>query len=105
MRTSRRLAVLRQQQAELVAAEPRDRVGRSQHVLQPPRELLEQRVADVVAQRVVDLLEAVDVHHHHRDPAAFAARRQDGLPDPVVEERPVREPGEPVVQRLVLVQL
>ena len=67
---------------------------------------LEQLVAGRVAERVVDLLEAIEVHHQR--PRAACRRRsawRDRLLDPVAEEHPVRQAGERVVQRLVLVQL
>ena len=53
---------VREQDAELVAAEAGDRVGVAQRALQPARDLLEQQVAHVVAERVVDLLEVVEIH-------------------------------------------
>jgi hypothetical protein len=55
--------------------------------------------------RVVDLLEAVEVHEDDREPAAVALRVPDGLADPLAEEQPVGQAGERVVQRLVLVEL
>ena len=40
----------------------------AQHALQPPAHLDQQAVAVVVAERVVDLLELVEVHHEQRRP-------------------------------------
>ena len=59
-------------------------------------------VAVVVAERVVDLLEAVEVHEHHREAAVAARRRRERLLDAVAEQRAVRQAGQGVVQRLVL---
>jgi hypothetical protein len=98
------LGFRRKQDAELVSPEAGDRVVRAQGVVETGRELFQQRIAGVVAERVVDLLEAVEVHHQHGDAAALALRRQDRLLDAVAEERAVREPGQRVVQRLVLVE-
>ena len=46
----------------------------AQRRLQPRAELLQQQVAAVVPERVVDLLEAVEVHEQHRDLAALVVR-------------------------------
>ena len=67
---------------------------------------LQQLVAGVVAERVVDLLEAVEVHDQHGHAAAVAAARPRGrVLDAVAEQRAVGQAGERVVQRLVLVEL
>ena len=62
-----RLAVgdVAQQDRELVAAEAGDRRGAAQHAVEPRADPLEQQVAVVVAERVVHVLEAVEVHQHH----------------------------------------
>ena len=59
---------VRGQDRELVAAEPGDGVPLAQRGHEPRADLLEQRVAAVVSERVVDLLEPVQVHHEHRPP-------------------------------------
>ena len=65
---------------ELVAAEPRDRVGRAHRVGQPGREREQHLVPGGVAGRVVDQLEAVEVEHEHRhvDALAVTARAPRG---------------------------
>ena len=85
--------------AELVAAESRDRVARPQRAGHPLRDRAQHGVTRGVAVRVVDLLEPVDVDHHHGDSLAVPARLSQRDVEPVVEERPVREPGERVVER------
>jgi hypothetical protein len=94
---------LREQDGELVATEAghgRRRRGRRDERL---RDVDEQDVPVVVAQGVVDLLEAVEVDEQHRE-AGDAARGDlvQALLDRVAELRAVGEPGEDVVQRLVL---
>ena len=64
----------------------------------------EQQVAHVVAERVVDLLEVVEIHDHHDRVLAVAAASADGLIDAVAEQLAVRQAGERVVQRLVLLR-
>ncbi len=89
-----------EQHGELVAAEPRQRVagahGRGEALGHGPQQL----VAGVVAQAVVHLLEAVEVHEQHRQrrPGALGARH--GLVEPVAEQGAVRQGGEAVVERL-----
>ena len=61
----------------------------------------EQLVAGIVAQAVVDVLEAVEVEEHHADARLRALATRDRLTQPVEEQQTVREPGERVVHRLV----
>ena len=91
-----------QQHAELVAAEAGDGVALAERLLQAVRDLLQQAVARVVAERVVDLLEVVEVDQHHGRGDVRAAAGGDRLLDAVAEERAVGQAGERVVQRLVL---
>ena len=63
-------------------------------------------VAVLVSERVVDVLEAVQVHHQQRERlAASAAPARIALFDAVREQHAVRQAGERVVQRLVLQRL
>ena len=55
-----------QDHLELVAAEAADLATRPNDARQALRDLLEQVVARRVAERVVDLLEAVEIEHHQR---------------------------------------
>ena len=52
---------------ELVAAEPRERVARPQRLLQARADLAQHLVAGVMPERVVELLEAVEVDQQQRD--------------------------------------
>ena len=92
----------REEDPELVAAEPCERVALAQQLAQAGRQLLEQPVARLVAERVVDLAEVVDVEQQDGRRLPLPARAQDRLSDPVSEERAVREAGELVVERAVL---
>src|SRR3954452_454770 len=84
---------------ELVAAEAGDRVRGPQRVLEAPGDVAQEAVAGGVAERVVDELEAVEVHEQHGDVAGLAARAYQGVPEAVEEERAVRQAGEGIVQR------
>ena len=68
----------RQQHGELVAAEPRNdvRLRRVTTARSRDADLAQQQVADRMAERVVDVLEMVEIHQQHRRPAARAARRR-----------------------------
>ena len=92
----------RQQDAELVAAEAGHGVaGRAARVA-AAADLLEQHVAVVVAERVVDLLEVVEVHEHHGGRVSRRAAARSACCDAVAEQHAVRQAGERVVERLVL---
>ena len=90
-----------EQEGELVAAEAGDGVHRAQHAAEALGQLHEQPVAGAVPQRVVDLLEAVDVQEQHRPPrlpvrpAAIQRAAQA-----VQEQRPIGQRGERVLQCL-----
>ncbi len=83
---------------ELVAAETGDGVLGAHRALQALGHDLEDLVTGVVAERVVDGLEAVEVDHHDEDVAAAAHPACEGVGQPVVEHRAVQAPGERVVR-------
>jgi hypothetical protein len=90
------------QDGELVAAQPADGVVLAQAAAQPGPDLAQQPVPGAVTQAVVDHLEVVQVDEEHGHAAAVAARPGQRVPDPVVEQRPVGQVGEAVVERQVL---
>ena len=50
---------------ELVAAQPRKNIGFAQDRLQTPRRLVEHDIAGRMPQRIVDVLESVQIHHEN----------------------------------------
>src|SRR3954462_1842175 len=64
--------------------------------------MLEEEVAVVVTERIVDLLEAVEVHQQDRRRHPLPRDTSDGLAHPPSEELAVGKRGQGVVQRLVL---
>ena len=56
-------------------------------------------IAGGMAQRVVDVLEAVEVEQQDRDQATLAARARQLLAEPVAQQGAVGQAGEQIVQR------
>ena len=78
-----------EEDAELVAAEPRRDVAGPEGQGKPPGDLLEDPVAGAVAERFVDDLEAVDVEQDHGHRRRLAGRRRvhdEGVVDPAEED-------------------
>ncbi len=92
----------RQQDRKFIAAQTRRGFRPAQHAPQPPTELAQKQVAEVVTERVVDLFEAVEVHHQQCERCLVAPRRQDCLAQTVVQQQPIGQAGERVVDRLML---
>ena len=90
-----------QQDGELVAAEARDGVAGSEHVAQPRGQFLEEKVAAVVSECVVDFLEMVQIddQNPHLTTRGFGCGNR--RPHPPVKECSVRQPRQVIVQRPV----
>jgi hypothetical protein len=84
---------------ELVAAEPPDDVAPATLVRQPLRDNPEHSVADVVAERVVDKLEAIDIAEEDRERLAVCCVAPAGHLDAVHEECAIGEAGQRIVRR------
>ena len=90
----------RHENGEFVAAEARDEILAAERRPQPGADLLEHEVTVMVTQRVVDLLEAVEVDE--QEPAGAERLVLQRLPDGLEEPAPVRQLGEAVVAGEVL---
>ena len=66
---------------------------------QPLGDGLQQPVAGVVAERVVDVLEVVEVQEHHGDVALGPPREGERVLDAIAKQIAVGEPGQRVVKR------
>ncbi|KAG5717355.1 hypothetical protein E4T56_gene1811 [Termitomyces sp. T112] len=87
-----------QHHAEFVAPQPSAKgIGRHQHA-QTLGHLTEQLVAHRMAQRVIDLLEPVQIEAMDRDRPMIAARHGQNLAQPVEHHRPVGQAGQRVVK-------
>ena len=101
-RARRGLVAGRQHDGELVAAEARQRVVGAQQLREPRPDLLQDLVAGVMAQRVVELLEAVEVDQQQRELAAVLARGTDRGMESLHEVPSIGEARQVVGERLLL---
>src|SRR6202162_6665645 len=87
---------------ELVPAQARESGGCAQHAAQPCGDFLQQGIASVVAERVVDVLEAIEIEEQNAEHVLVAPGGQQRLAQPVSKEAPVGESRERVVECLIL---
>ena len=92
---------IRREHRELVAAEAREQIGPAQAIAQPLGRLHEQQVAVMMAETVVDDLEAVQVDEHHRHLPAVLAIGAPLRLQPMQQVAAVGQPGQRVVRILV----
>ena len=78
-------AETRQHEHEFIAAETRDGVALTDGLRQPLGDRLQQLVAGVVTQRIVDPLEVIEVEKEACDLRAVAKRLRQNLPQPLIE--------------------
>ena len=93
---------LGQEERELVAAQPRQHIGPAGAMAQLAGDGLEQVVARLVAEAVVDLLEVIEVHHQHRAAGSVARRALDLLHELLVEAAAVEQARQQVVVHQVV---
>ena len=89
-----------QDDRELVAAEARHSVGLAQHLDETEGRLAQHGIARSVAERVVDLLEPVEVDQHHGRGRVLTLRLRQRLREAILEEASIRQPGEHVAERV-----
>ena len=87
------------QEHELVAVHAGERVARPDHAGQPLGDGAQHLVADLVAVGVVDRLELVEVDEQHAGERPRPLGALTGVLEPLLEQHPVGQPGEGVVQR------
>ena len=84
---------------EFVAAEPRHQIVAAHDAAQTLRHVEDELVADVMAERVVDVLEVVEVDVEHRGGESAAAHIIDGLLEALAEIDAVGQAADRIVQR------
>lgn len=87
-----------------MAAQTHDSAGVAQSAGHAPSDVDQELIAGGVPERIVDLFEPVQIHQQQRKPA-IAAIGLDRCLDSLAKQRPAREPGQRVVQRLMAVEL
>jgi hypothetical protein len=97
-RLRRIIAQILEQDDELVAAEARDTVALAHRLGQPPCDLLQEQIADLVSAGVVELLEVVQVDEDQCAVLPRACRGGQRLIQPVEQEPAIRESGQRVVE-------
>ncbi len=88
-----------QHQDEFIAAQTRYRVLFAHHQVQASGQRDQQFVADAVAQRVVDVLEVIEIEENQRQRLMAALRAAERVADAVLEQAAVRQPGERIEMR------
>ncbi len=84
---------------EFVAAEPGQNVGFAQQRFQAGRHFDQQRIAGGMAERIVDLLEAIEVEQQNGERLLQPALPRRGFLDFLNERRAIGEPGQRVMVR------
>jgi hypothetical protein len=92
----------RQNDDELVAAETGNGVLVAHGTPESLGDLNQQGVADPVTQRIVDILEAVQVEEHQRQRFTAAMRTRKVVPDPLLEQAAVGQTGQRIEMRQTL---
>jgi AraC-like DNA-binding protein len=88
---------------ELVAADARERMAAAAAYDEPRRDAAQQRVAGVVAGRIVDFLEAVQIDEQDRDARGPGNRvaLAEQLAHPLGQPAPVVQPGQRIARRQI----
>ncbi|MGX1398666.1 hypothetical protein AB7M70_008075 [Bradyrhizobium japonicum] len=92
------LTALVEDHHELVAAEACDNVGFPQRTAQPAPNFEQEQIASLMAERIVDDLEAVEIDEQHRETVIVALSFVDRLPQQPVEGLAVRQVGQAVMR-------
>ena len=75
----------REQHDEFVAALPADRIRTAYTAFQAAGDRLQELVADRVAERIIDVLEAIEVETEHRDVSEISSFQGDRLRDAIIQ--------------------
>ena len=86
---------------EFIAANPAHGVRVAHAGDQALRHRLQQQVAGAVPERIIDVLEMVQIEKQHRQVGPAAAGEHDGLRQPVDQQHPVRQVGEEIMLRQI----
>jgi hypothetical protein len=90
-----------EQKSKLVAAQSRHGVGEARRFDEPLRHRLQQSIAGIVTQGVIDVLEVVKIKEHHGHPMSAPLRQRQGVLDAVAEQASVRKQRQRIMKRQV----
>jgi hypothetical protein len=79
---------------ELIAAQPRHNVGSADNTPKARGDCLQENIAGVVAKRVIDLLESVEIDEQEREAPLGGLRPRDCFIERAREAHAARQPGE-----------
>ncbi len=85
---------LRQHQQEFVAPGTGHGVRRAHLGNQPPRHLAQQEIAHRMPQGIIDVLEVVQIQHHHRQPRLVALRLLNGRSQTILQQAAIGQMGQ-----------
>ena len=91
--------LIEQQDYKLIAAQSDNRIRRAQASHHARGHFLQQFVADIVPEAVVDQLEIVEVDESNGHPPVVALRVENGLRQPVLEQAAVWQAGQGIMVR------
>ena len=84
---------------ELIATQARNKIVAAHDMRKPQCHIADELVTDRMAERIVDVLEVIEVDVKHRHRCAAASDVGDHRLQPLAEEIPVRQAAQRVVQR------
>ncbi len=84
---------------ELVTTPAAGKIADAQVLVETPGDIAQQRVADVVTQRIVDRLEAIEIDEKHRQRRRLALAAPDGARQLLGKQCAIGEPGQLVELR------
>ena len=90
---------MRKYDHEFVTTHPRNGVALAKRAGQAFGHYTQQIVSHCVSKRIVYILESVQINEHDGDLPALPPRLRDRLRESILQQSPVRKPGEYVVQR------
>jgi len=88
-----------QERGEFIAAQAGHRIRLSHRAVEARPHFFQEEIARVMAPRIVDVLEAIQIYQEQSDAAMVTLREAEGLVQTVEEQAAVGQPGEGVGHR------
>ena len=87
---------------ELISGDPSDRIGRPKSALEPLTHGHQQIISHLMAERIVDGLEIVEIDEEDRHNFRGSATPDDGMFDSFEQQYAIGQPGEGIVERSLM---